>query len=275
MPSYPNRCQRIKINGTQCGSPALRCNRFCYFHKRHHDERIELHADRQKNVRARRRTVAIDLPVFEDANSIQVSLMQITRLLIAGDIDAKTAGLILYALQTASSNLHRTRFEPHIHDVILDPASVGEIALGAHAWDDSDFLDDDENGEPDDGIDPNRRAGIMKAAEYLYELDRKAGGIRGFAPKPISAPDLKAKPDSKTTVAPKTQPDPKTKKSPASELRAAEVREQIRQQVIKAAPALLAANPSFLQSVSKKLLGSASKADGTPFKPAVGLSGEQ
>jgi hypothetical protein len=103
MPSYPNRCQHIKVNGTQCGSPALRRNRFCYFHKRHHDERIELASEsqrnaRQKNARARR-AVAIDLPVFEDANSIQVSLMQITRLLIAGDMDAKTAGLILYALQ--------------------------------------------------------------------------------------------------------------------------------------------------------------------------------
>jgi hypothetical protein len=83
MPSYPNRCQHIKVNGTQCGSPALRRNRFCYFHKRHHDERIELNADRQKNGRARRCSIAIDLPVFEDANSIQVSLMQITRLLIA------------------------------------------------------------------------------------------------------------------------------------------------------------------------------------------------
>jgi len=272
MPSYPNRCQHIKVNGTQCGSPALRRNRLCYFHKRHHDERIELASDCQKNDRQKRlrsrRRVAIDLPVFEDANSIQVSLMQITRLLIAGDIDAKTAGLILYALQTASSNLHRTRFEPHIHDVILDPASVGEIALGAHAWDDSDFAseEDDEDeiaGETDHGIDPARRAGIMKAAEYLYELDRKAGGIRGFAPKAAPAPDPKSKPDSKT------------KKSPAREISTAEVREQIRQQVIQAAPALLAANPSFLQSMSKKPPGSATKAEGGPLKPVVGLSGEQ
>ena len=273
MPSYPNRCHHIKVNGTQCGSPALRRNRFCYFHKRHHDERIELNADRQKNARARRRTIAIDLPVFEDANSVQVSLMQITRLLIAGDIDAKTAGLVLYALQTASSNLHRTRFEPNMRDVILDPISVGKIALGANAWDDSDFLDQEEIADAaDDGIDPARRAGIMKAAEYLYELDRKAGGIRGFAPR---APDLEAKPDSKTTVTPKMQADPKTKKSPAREISTAEVREQIRQQVIKAAPALLAANPSFLQSMSKKPPGSATKAEGGPLKPAVGLSGEQ
>jgi hypothetical protein len=258
MPSYPNRCQHIKVNGTQCGSPALRRNRLCYFHKRHHDERIELNADRQKNARARRRSIAIDLPVFEDANSIQVSFMQITRLLIAGDIDAKVAGLVLYALQTASSNLHRARFEPDVHDVILDPSSIGETALGAHVWDDSDFVDEDEIAdETDNGIDPARRAGIMKAAEYLYELDRKAGGIRGFAPKPTPAPDVKAK------------PEPKTKKSSARELSTAEVREQIRQQVIQAAPALLAANPGFQQTMSKKPPGSATKAGVADSSPQL------
>ena len=200
MPSYPNRCQHIKINGTQCGSPALRRNRLCYFHKRHHDERIELNSDRQKNDRQKaarsRRRVAIDLPVLEDANSIQISLMHITRLLIAGDIDAKTAGLVLYALQTASSNLYRTRFEPNMRDVILDPSSVGQIPLGANAWDDSDFFDEDEDAvddEPDADVDPARRAGIMKAAEYLYDLDKKSGGIRGFAPKPDSATNNQAR----------------------------------------------------------------------------------
>lgn len=270
MPSFPNRCQHIKINGTQCGSPALRRNRLCYFHKRHHDERIELASDcqknpRQKRARARRR-IAIDLPVFEDANSIQVSLMQITRLLIAGDIDIKTAGLVLYALQTASSNLHHTRFEPRMHDVILDPARVGEIALGANAWEDSDFAsnedDEDETAdEPDDGIDPARRAGIMKAAEYLYELDRKNGGIHGFAPKPVPPPpksDCKAKNDSRKKPDPTSDPrsDPKLKKAPARESTVAEVREQIRQQIVNAAPTLLAANPSLIPRVSKESPGS-------------------
>ena len=277
MPSYPNRCQHIKVNGTQCGSPALRRNRFCYFHKRHHDERVELNAGRQKNARGRRRTIAIDLPVFEDANSIQVSLMQITRLLIAGDMDAKTAGLILYALQTASSNLGRTRFEPRMHDVILDPARVGETALGAHAWDDSDFQDEDENEvdeEYETEEDAARNRGITKAAEYLYELDRKTGGKDGFASKPAEpAPANPGKPKPAQSAKAPTN---------ASEPTAAEVRKQIVDKVRKAAPALLAANPRFLQSISKKPPGSANKpdggateAEGGPFKPAVGLSGEQ
>jgi len=154
MPSYPNRCQHIKVNGTQCGSPALRRNRFCYFHKRHHDERIALHLDQLKSDGAkdhpRRRRGAIDLPVLEDANSIQISLMQIMRLLVAGQLDSKTAGLLLYALQTASANLPRTRFEPLIHEVILDPRSVADTPLGMDPWDDDEFEEEEEDEEEED-----------------------------------------------------------------------------------------------------------------------------
>ncbi|HXM19722.1 MAG TPA: hypothetical protein VN948_00480 [Terriglobales bacterium] len=108
MSSYPNsipRCEHIKINGTQCGSPALRRNHFCFFHKRWHETRIVLNANR-----ARRARVALDLPVLEDANSVQVSLMQV--MILSGQVDAKTAGLLLYALQTASSNLSRPPSKP-------------------------------------------------------------------------------------------------------------------------------------------------------------------
>ena len=155
MASFPNRCQHLKVNGTQCGSPALRRNKFCYFHKRHHEEQIELNTDvlkndRKKNARARSRKAAIDLPVLEDANSIQVSLMQIMRLLVAGQIDPKTAGLLLYALQTASINVKRTNFEPYMHEVILNPAEVGETVLGENIWEDSDFEEEEEDEEESD-----------------------------------------------------------------------------------------------------------------------------
>ena len=150
MPSYPNRCQHIKVNGTQCGSPALRRNRFCYFHKLHHEEIVELNVDRLKDARARLRKVAVTLPVLEDANSIQVSLMQIMRLIITGQIDGKTAGLLLYALQIASANLNRTNFEPYKHSVILDPNAVSATPLGADIWDDSDFDEEEDEAEDDE-----------------------------------------------------------------------------------------------------------------------------
>lgn len=176
MPSFPNRCQHLKVNGTQCGSPALRRNRFCYFHKLHHEEIVELTLDRAKDARARRRKVSVTLPVLEDANSIQVSLMQIMRLIITGQIDGKTAGLLLYALQTASSNLPRTRFEPYRHEVILDVKAVGQTPLDSNIWEDEDFLDDEE--EDDDAENPDPRPNFTprapEEARNQAELDRWA-----------------------------------------------------------------------------------------------------
>ena len=159
MPSFPNRCQHVKVNGTQCGCPALRRNQLCYFHKRHHDERVQLNLDRLKDDRTkdarlkapRRRPISIDLPVLEDANSIQVSLMQIMRLIITGQLDAKTAGLLLYALQTASANLGRTSFEPNRHCVVLDLNTVDETGLGEPVWTDSDFDEEDEEDDEEEG----------------------------------------------------------------------------------------------------------------------------
>jgi hypothetical protein len=140
MSSYPNRCQHLKTNGTQCGSPALRRNRFCYFHKRYQDERIRLNADRR-----RRGTATFFLPVLEDANSIQMSLMQIMRLLLTGQIEHKTASLLLYALQTASTNLRLTKFDPRVHEVILDPRDSRNSLLDTNElWDDEDFEEEEE-----------------------------------------------------------------------------------------------------------------------------------
>lgn len=146
MPSYPNRCQHLKTNGTQCGSPALRRNRFCYFHKRYQDERIRLNADRR-----RRGTATFFLPVLEDANSIQMSLMQIMRLLLTGQIEHKTASLLLYALQTASTNLRQTNFKPFVHEVILDPRDAAESILDeTQLWNDEDFEEEGEEEEIDE-----------------------------------------------------------------------------------------------------------------------------
>jgi hypothetical protein len=151
MSEYPNRCQHIKVNGVQCGSPALRRNRFCFFHKRFHDERIELAADR-----ARQGAGSFTLPVLEDANSIQVALMQVMRLLLSHQIDHKTASLLLYALQTASGNLRHTHFSPNKHDVILHPSDAAITPLNYRAWEDREFEDDEEE---ETGEDSENQAG--------------------------------------------------------------------------------------------------------------------
>lgn len=97
------RCQHIKADGVQCKSLAMRGRSFCYFH-----------AEMRDRARRRAKTAKPDrgFPVLEDANSIQVALMQTIDDLRHKRIDRGEASLILYALQTASMNLRRTNFEP-------------------------------------------------------------------------------------------------------------------------------------------------------------------
>ena len=144
MPFLPNvpRCQHLKVNGTQCGSPALKRNRFCFFHKRFQEEQITLNCDR-----TRRRATFI-LPVLEDANSVQISLMQIMRLLASGQMDSKIAGLLLFALQTASYNLRRTTFEPiYVKDVVIDRRTIDQTCIGGNQWSEEDFPDPEPTEE--------------------------------------------------------------------------------------------------------------------------------
>jgi hypothetical protein len=93
------------------------------------------------------------LPVLEDANSVQIALMQVIEVLLSGRIDSKTAGLLLYPLQTASLNLKQTDLEPVTRArVVIDPGSVRETPLDEYPWDEQDFVEDDEE-EGDDADD--------------------------------------------------------------------------------------------------------------------------
>lgn len=97
-------CEHLKANGIYCGSPALRGLRHCYFHHEHYQA---LARNRGKAKRA-----ACALPPLEDANSVQVALMEVSRALLEDRIELKRAALLLYSLQIASANLKRVNFEP-------------------------------------------------------------------------------------------------------------------------------------------------------------------
>jgi hypothetical protein len=132
------RCQHLKMNGTQCGSPALRWRRLCFFHDRIKRERAKIAAD----MTAQRR---FDLPLLEDANSVQVSLMKVIQMLGSGRIDHRTAGLMLYALQTASVNLRHANFEARFAtDVVIDRDDINRTSLGGPQWFEEDFEDESE-----------------------------------------------------------------------------------------------------------------------------------
>jgi hypothetical protein len=135
------RCTHIKTNGTQCGSPALRGRGFCFFHKNWQGQRIQLNAQSATPL-------SFTMPVLEDADSVQVALMQVMRLILAGQIDPKIAGLLLYALQTASLNLRQMNLEPHhLESVVIDPRAVADNGVGDDAWSEEEFEDEQEAGK--------------------------------------------------------------------------------------------------------------------------------
>jgi len=107
------QCNHFKADGARCGSPALREQRFCYFHKR-----------------LRRRPSKAVLPMLDSASGIQLALQNIYGLLIADKISPKTAGLALYSLQIAASNL-RDVISPSRSDMPLEE-SPEDILTFAH-----------------------------------------------------------------------------------------------------------------------------------------------
>jgi hypothetical protein len=154
MSLYPKtvqRCQQIKVNGTQCGSPALRDSKYCYYHIRYHWQELEALPDNNE--------WRTPMPTLEDANSIQVSLASVMERLTMQEIDHRTAALLLYALQTASMNLKRTSLEPDLPtQVVIDRESVAQRPIGATAWSKVEGREYDEEGEEDTREDDARKA---------------------------------------------------------------------------------------------------------------------
>jgi hypothetical protein len=88
------RCQWVRQDGTSCGSPQMKQHIYCFAHMQ----------------MAEARTLMLMLPVAEDANAIQIGLMQIQKALIEDRISMKKAGLLLYSMQLALTNVGQTTF---------------------------------------------------------------------------------------------------------------------------------------------------------------------
>jgi hypothetical protein len=154
-----NRCQHVKVNGTQCGSPALRRRRLCFFHVRCQEQRARIMGSQFGQAR-------FVVPLLEDANSVQMALMQVMQLLGTGQMEHKTAALMLYALQTASCNLRNTEFEARdATDVVIDRGDVHRTCMGGPQWFEEDFdgeADEVEDEEVDEAVEED--AGVEACA---------------------------------------------------------------------------------------------------------------
>jgi len=128
-------CQHVRENGTFCASGAVKGRDYCYFHLRVRARRLAM-AQAQSEEKPWR----LALPPLEDMHAVQVALMQVTDALAADAIDARRAGLMLYALQQAASNISNhawlipSRFEisPEKEGAVVDyPGLESEFGLTA------------------------------------------------------------------------------------------------------------------------------------------------
>ena len=165
MPSNSTtQCHHIKTNGTQCNSPALRDRRYCYFHQRSRPALLNLSTN--PNTPS-----LFSLPPLEDAHAIQFALRQVMLNSLAGNLNDKKVGLMLYALQIASSNLKNVKAEiPAPDQVVVDLPARSEPRrppTSGPIYSEKDALHPahvPEPGSPED--------------EYFDDVDRQAREVR-------------------------------------------------------------------------------------------------
>ena len=114
--SYYRRCQLFRRNGEQCKAPAEKGAEICHAHAaqqamafRQDLERRIVLAEAVAQMRRQGKPECEMADLFTDFKGIQVTLAVVSRALIHGRIDCKTAGRLLVHLQTISKLLWMVR----------------------------------------------------------------------------------------------------------------------------------------------------------------------
>jgi hypothetical protein len=115
------RCRWVKQDGRCCGSPQMRKHIYCYAHLQMMEARA----------------VALRIPALEDANAVQIAVMQVQKALIEDTITVKKAGLLFYSLQLAMTNVGQTTFgeaadQELVTDTVDEQDALGEEAALSH-----------------------------------------------------------------------------------------------------------------------------------------------
>ena len=90
------RCTRSLANGLTCTQPALRGRCFCRFHD-------------PITTRNRR----FDLPIIEDAPSLQIAVTGVVNALLNGKLDPRAADLCFRGLRLCAANIKDFQAEMH------------------------------------------------------------------------------------------------------------------------------------------------------------------
>ena len=104
-------CDHLKEDGVYCNSPALRGRNYCYFHLNLRGRRLNM-----ARGRALGPDQPVNLPFPEDMYAVQVSLGEVINRIVNNQIAPRQAGLALYGLQQAATNLNNTPgWQGHCH----------------------------------------------------------------------------------------------------------------------------------------------------------------
>jgi hypothetical protein len=115
--------------------------------------------------------------LLEDANAVQLAVMQVLQLLGSGQMDTKTAGLMLYGLQIASSNLRHTTFEAaKPTDVVIDRNTVDRTCLNGPQWFARDFAATEKTAPESEEIGNDSLVASAETAESEPAASRPAPG---------------------------------------------------------------------------------------------------
>ena len=117
MADMAPRCRWVRQDGTSCRSPQMKQHIYCFAHMQ----------------MAEARTLLLLLPPPEDANAIQVGLMKIQKAMIEDTISTKKAGLLLYSMQLALTNVGQTTFgkakdEEMVRETVGEEDAISEEA---------------------------------------------------------------------------------------------------------------------------------------------------
>jgi hypothetical protein len=91
-------CRHIKEDGVYCASPALRGRKYCYYHFAHRARRL-----RRAWALRFMEPCRLQIPQLDSLRNVQVALTEVVEALAAGQLDRRDAGLMLYAIQQATT----------------------------------------------------------------------------------------------------------------------------------------------------------------------------
>jgi len=95
-------CRHVKEDGTYCGSPALRDRKYCYYHLMQRGRRLRRARALRDNLPYR-----LEIQSLDNLYAVRDALTEIAQALAAGQLEARTAGKLLYAIQQVSATNRR------------------------------------------------------------------------------------------------------------------------------------------------------------------------